>query len=469
MRVVGKEHLNMRIKIVNGIVVTAEAMFPSDVLINGERIEAIGLHLPFGADEVVDAGGCYILPGGVDEHTHFGSFGGLLFDTTKAAAVGGTTTIVDFAPQELKCSITEAIERHAEKAAGTSCVDYAFHSMVMQLQNDTFEQIARLPEHGVSSVKMFTAYKGTPFYMEDESIVRAMLAAKEVGLTMMIHAENADIITIETEKLLQAQKTEPVYHCYARPPIAEIEATRHIIELAAYTQCPTMVMHVSTRGAMEAICNGRCAGRRVKGETCTQYLTLDTSFLDKPNFEGAKYVCSPPLRSREHINALWQAISNGWIDAVSSDHCAVSGGFEAKKRGMHDFSKIPNGIPGVQNRLEMLWAQGVVTGKITPMQFVNLTATMPAKNVGLKQKGQIAPGFDADIVIFDPTYRGIITQADNLEGLNYNTYEGFPIIGRPEKVYLRGKLIAKSGKFVGKNGDGKRLCAEPYGDAYRTK
>ena len=329
----------MRIKIVNGIVVTAEAMFPADVLIDGEKIAAIGLNLPENADEIVDAAGKYILPGGVDEHTHFGSFGGLLFDTTAAAAVGGTTTIVDFAPQEPGCGITEAVERHAAKAAGNSCVDYAFHSMVMQLQEDIFDQITHLPEHGVSGVKMFTAYKGTPFYMEDESILRAMMAAKAAGLTMMVHAENADIVTIETEKLRCERKLEPIYHAYARPPIAETEAVRHVIALAKYAECPLMLMHVSTKGAMEAIRKARDGGQRVKAETCTQYLTLDTSFLAKPNFEGAKYVCVPPLRPKEHIEALWQAVANGWIDAVSSDHCAVAGGFEAKKRGIDDFFK----------------------------------------------------------------------------------------------------------------------------------
>lgn len=445
-----------------GTILTAETEFVGDILIDGEKIIEVGEHISAPEATVVDASGRYVFPGGVDEHTHFGSFGGKLFETTSAAAVGGTTTFVDFAPQDRGDSLTQAIEKHAGKAGGVSSVDYAFHIMVMDLQKDTFDQIGELPKHGVSSLKMFMAYKGTPFFMDDEAILRAMYETKKYGLSMMVHAENADMITIITEQLKKAGKTEPVNHYYSRPPISETEATRHAIQLAKCADSPLFVVHVSTKGAMEAIRDAFLQGQSVYGETCTHYLTLDTSYLARENFEGAKYVCAPPLRPTEHLDALWEAVAKGWLNAVSSDHCALEGGFETKKLGMGDFSKIPNGAPGIQSRLVMLWSQGVATGKISRQKFVDLAATTPAKNIGLKEKGQLAPGFDADIVIFDPDYRGTITVADSLEGIDYTTFEGFPMIGRPEKVFLRGRLIAEKGKYVGKMGDGKRLYAQPY-------
>ena len=454
--------------IANGTIVTAQGEFPGDVLMENETILAVGGSLSAQADQVVDARGKYVLPGGVDQHTHYGSFGGLLFDTTAAAAVGGTTTIVDFVPQAPGDSLMTAVEKHAGRAEGKACVDYAFHSMVMDVQPDLPAQIARLPEHGVSAVKMFMAYKGTPYFMEDEQLIRAMLAAREVGLTMMVHAENPDIIAVETERLLREGKTDPVNHYYARPPIAETEATRHAISLARFAECPLMVMHVTTREAMEAVRDAYSAGQPVYGETCTHYLTLDTSFLAKPEFEGAKYVCAPPLRPKEHTEALWEAVAKGWLTAVSSDHCAVEGGFAAKKRGLGDFSKIPNGCPGVQSRMVMLWTQGVEQHRISRQKFVELTATAPARNVGLERKGQIAPGFDADIVIYDPDYRGVITQEDSLEGLDYTTFAGFPMAGRPEKVFLRGRLVAENGRYVGPQGGGKRVLAKPYARAYEN-
>lgn len=450
----------------NGTVVTSETEFKGDILIDGETIRQVGTDINIPADHVIDASGKYVMPGGVDQHTHFGSFGGMLFETTAAAAVGGTTTIVDFAPQEKEVSLGDAIEAHAAKAEGVSCVDYAFHSMVMDITPDTFHQIEQLPRHGVSSVKMFTAYKNTPFYMEDENLIRAMLAARKAGVTMMVHAENADIITIETERLLREGKTAPVNHFYARPPIAETEAVRHVIALAKFADCPLMVMHVSTTGAMKAIRKAQEKGLKVQGETCTQYLTLDTSYLERGNFEGANYVCAPPLRPKKHSDGLWTGIKKGWINSVSSDHCAVLGGSEAKKRGAENFSKIPNGIPGVQNRLEMLWSQGVARGRISRQRFVDLTATMPARNLGLVSKGQLAPGFDADILIYDPDYRGTITQSDNLEGLDYTVYEGFEMIGRPDKVFLRGRLVADGGRFTGDPGFGRHISASPYAQAY---
>ncbi len=458
----------MKTCIANGTIVTDEAEFVGDILIDGETIAAVGKGLSSLADQVVDATGMFVLPGGVDEHTHYGSFGGLLFDTTAAAAVGGTTTIVDFAPQARGETLADAVEKHARLAKGVCCVDYALHSMVMDAAADLPAQIAQLPRHGVSAVKIFMAYKGTPYYMEDEKLIEAMMAARNTGVTMMVHAENPDIITVETRLLLAEGRTDPINHYFARPPIAEAEGTRHAIRLAKFADCPLMVMHVTVKEAMEAVRDAFDQGQPVFGETCTHYLTLDTSYLAKPNFEGAKYVCSPPLRPKEHGKALWEAVAKGWLTAVSSDHCAVAGGFAAKKRGMGDFSKIPNGCPGVQERMGMLWAQGVMKGRISRQKFVELTATAPARNVGLEKKGQLTPGFDADIVLYDPSYQGTFTAADSLAGLDYIAYEGFPMAGRPDKVFLRGRLIAEKGRYVAPAGLGVRLRAKPYARAYEA-
>lgn len=456
----------MRKIIKNGSILTAEAEYIADIVIEDEKILEIGQHLNDSADEIIDASGKYVFPGGVDEHTHFGSFSGRTFETTDAAAVGGTTTIVDFAPQAKGESLIHAIEKHAQLAQGSACVDYAFHAMIMDPNEGVFDEIKDLPDHGISSLKMFMAYKGTPYYSNDESILHAMSKTKAAGITMMVHAENADMISFLTEKLLTEGKSDPIYHFDARPPICETEATKRAIQLAAVADTPLFVVHVTTKEAMEAIRDAYIKGQSVYGETCTHYLTLDTSYLGKPNFEGAKFICSPPLRSLQDQASLWQAVSRGWLNAVGSDHCAVMGGFESKKKGLHDFSKIPNGAPGVQDRLVMLWSQGVMKQKITKQQFVALFATQPAKNIGLSHKGQIAPGFDADIIIFDPAYRGTITQKESLAGIDYTTFEGFEMIGRPEKVFLRGNLIAENGKFMTAKGRGKRVFAHPFASSF---
>lgn len=450
----------------NGRILTAEAEFQGDILIDGEVIRAVGKGLDGLADTILDVNGKYVFPGGVDEHTHFGSFGGRLFETTDAAAAGGTTTIVDFAPQEKGDSLGAAIERHAARADGVACVDYGFHSMIMDMQPDTVSQLKELPQHGVSCVKMFMAYKGTPFFMEDEAILRVMAESRRYGITMMVHAEDPEMIAFYTERLKAKGLLEPVSHAWSRPPVTEEEAVRHAIAMAGAADVPLFIVHVSTKGAMRAIQEAYAHGKPVYGETCTHYLVLDTSFLERPDFEGAKYVCAPPLRTKEHLDALWEGVGRGWLNAVSSDHCALIGGFNKKKEGLHDFTKIPNGIPGVQNRISMLWSQGVAKGRISKQRFVDLIATGPAKNSGLTAKGQIAPGFDADLVVYDPDYRGVIAQKDNLEGIGYNAFEGFEVIGRPELVFLRGELIAREGRFTGRRGCGRRQYAACYGAAY---
>lgn len=457
----------MRTLIKNGTIVTSVNEFEANILIEDGIIREMGKGIEAEADEVVDASGRLIFPGGVDEHVHYGSFGGRLFETTDAAAVGGTTTIVDFAPQEKGVPLIDAIKRQAAKAEGTASVDFAFHGIIMDPRDSVFEEIPLLPQIGVSTLKLFMAYKGTDFYADDESILRAMMIAKDHGVTMMVHAENADIINVLQKKYLDEGCTDPVYHYYSRPPIAEEEATKRAIALAKTAECPLYVVHVSVKEAMEAIREAYSEGYPVYGETCTHYLTLTTDYLAKPDFEGAKYVCAPPLRPQEHVHALWQAVQKGWLKAVGSDHCALEGGFETKKKGLGDFTKIPNGCPGVQDRLAMLWTQGVCAGRITRQKFIELFATMPAKVVGLyPKKGEIAPGSDGDLVIFNPQGEGTIRNEDSLHGIDYSPFEGFATKGRIEKVYLRGRLVAENGRFTGQKGGGEWQKCRPYAKCY---
>lgn len=457
----------MSLLLKNGTILSTVGAFQGDIYVEDDTITTVGQRLDMTADEVVDATGKYVFPGGVDEHVHYGSFGGLLFDTSHAAAVGGTTTIVDFAPQDQGVPLIEAIERQAAKARDTASVDYAFHGIIMDPKESVFDEIRHLPEIGVATLKLFMAYKGSSFYCDDEAIFKAMQIGKRYGITMMVHAENGDVINVLQRQLVAAGKTDPIYHYFSRPPLVETEATHRAIALAELAESPLFVVHVSAKGAMEAIRDASMRGLPVYGETCTHYLTLTVDNLAKTGtdgFEGAKYICSPALRPQEHLDAMWQGVSRGWLTAVGSDHCANDGGYEgAKKKGLGDFSKVPNGAPGVQDRLAMLWTQGVETGKITKETFVSLFATAPARVVGLPNKGRLDVGCDADIVVYDPTYRGVISNATSLHGTDYCCYEGYPMKGIAERVYLRGKLVAQSGVFVGERGKGQRQRCKPYG------
>ncbi len=459
----------MRLLIKNGTIISAESEYVADILIEGEKITAIGTGLGNGADEVIDASGKYVFPGGVDEHVHYGSFGSLTFETTNAAVVGGTTTIVDFAPQPKGLSIKESVKKHNETLAeGIAMADYSFHGMVMDPTEDLIEEILTLPEAGISTLKFFMAYKGSPFMVEDDIIFKALQVAKKAGVTIMVHAENGEIVDILQKQLIAEGKTDPIYHAASRPPLVEAEATARAIYLAELANSPLFVVHVTCKESMELVRDTYMRGLPVYGETCTHYLTLTEDNLAKPNFEGAKYVCSPPIRPQEHLDALWEALSRGWLLAVGSDHCANEGGFENdKKKGIDDFTKIPNGCPGVQDRLALLWTYGVETEKITPQKFVDIFATTPAKVCGLfPRKGQIAVGSDADIVIFDPNWKGTITVKDSYHGSDYNSFEGMDQIGRAEKVFLRGRLTAENGKFVGEKGQGKYIKMKPFGLCY---
>lgn len=458
----------MSLLIKNGTIISAVNEYKADILIEGEKVTAIGTGLDQRAQETIDAAEKYIFPGGVDEHVHYGSFGSIDFSTTNAALVGGTTTVVDFAPQPKGLSIKESVAKQNETAQGISSSDYSFHGMVMDPTDELDEEILTLPEAGISTLKFFMAYKGSPFMVHDDVIFKALQVAKKVGVTVMVHAENGEIVDLLQKQLVQEGKTDPIYHAVSRPPLVEAEATQRAIYLSQIAGSPILIVHVTCKEAMELVRDAYAKSLPVYGETCTHYLTLTEDNLAKPDFEGAKYVCSPPIRTQEHLDALWEAISKGWLLAVGSDHCANVGGFEgAKRKGMGDFRRIPNGCPGAQDRLALLWTYGVEKGKISRQKFVDVFATAPAKIVGLfPQKGQIEVGSDADIVIFDPNYKGVISVKDSLHGSDYNAFEGMEQIGRPEKVFLRGKLMVENSKFVGQKGQGKYIKTKPYGLCY---
>ena len=461
----------MAILIKNGTVVTATEEYKGDILIDGEKIVAIGRGLDGRVKETIDANGKYIFPGGIDGHTHFGiPFMGTVtaaFDTTPAAIVGGTTSIIDFIPQPRGMSLLDASIKHRkEMAEGVSVADFGLHAMVMDAQPGIFEELPALIKAGIPTIKLFMAYKGTPFNSDDATIFQMLQRTKKVGMLTMLHAENGDIIDLLQKQLVAEGKMDPQYHATSRPPVVEAEATGRATMLAKAAEAPVFIVHISCAEAMMAVREARQRGIAAFGETCPHYLTLDVSNLAKPNFEGAKYVCSPPLREAWNQEPLWQSIQQGWLQVVGSDHCGFN--FKGQKEmGRGDFTKIPNGCPGVENRLAILYTYGVLTGKLSLQRMVDVFSTAPAKFYGMyPRKGSITVGGDADLIIFDPRYQGKISAKTSLHGVDFNSYEGFEQRGKPEKVFLRGSLCVDDGKFVGKLGQGKFIEREPYGLAY---
>lgn len=465
----------MGVLIKNGTVVTAESEFQSDVYLEGETIAAIGKELPQkDGDEVIDAAGKYILPGGVDQHVHFSfTYNGSKvrgFETSNAAAVGGTTTLIEFVNQEKGKGLIETLENYkASDADGIAMVDYAFHSVMTDPREEVIAEIPKLAEAGYPTMKLFMAYKGMFFHADDDAILKALQKGKEAGITIMVHAENADMIDVLTKQLIAEGKTAPYYHAVSRPPVVEAEATRRAIYLAELADAPVYIVHVTCREALEEIKQAYNRGQAVYGETCAHYLVLDTEDLAKPDFEGAKYVCSPALRTEEHRAALWEAVDRKWLNAISSDHCGFD--YETQKHMGYgegkSFADIPNGAPGLQNRINILWTYGVCEGKLSPSRLVDLCCTMPAKINGLETKGRLEAGCDGDIVIFDPDYRGVMSVKNNLEGVDYSPFEGFEQKGRPDTVFLRGKKIVESGQYIGQKGQGRFVPGKPFGAAYK--
>ena len=460
----------MSVLIKDGRVVTAADDYVADVYIEGERIATIGESLDVEADRTMDATGKYVLPGCVDPHTHLDMpFGGTVtIDDVESgqisAAFGGTTCHVDFVIQPQGATFAAALDEWKAKAEGRQVIDMGYHMAVTDLrEGGTLEELASLPEQGVTSYKLFMAYKGA-LMVDDETLFKTMEVAADTGALVMVHAENGDAIDVLVKRALADGKTEPKYHALTRPPETEGEATNRAIQLARVAGCPLYVVHVSCQEAVEPIAIAREKGWDVWGETCTQYFFVDYTFLERPNFEGAKFVYTPPPRAVENQEALWTAVRNDVLSVVSTDHCAFLWDGQ-KTRGRDDFSKIPNGGPGLENRLHMIHEFGVREGRISLNRMVELLATNPAKLFGLyPRKGTIAVGADADLVVFDPEKRHTISASTHHSRSDYNLFEDTEVTGSPDVVLLRGNVVVEDDRLVAEPGIGRFVGRARFGE-----
>jgi len=452
-----------------GRIVTAADDYVADVFIDDERISLIGESLDVQADRIIDATGRYVLPGCVDPHTHLDMpFGGTVtIDDVESgqtsAAFGGTTCHVDFIIQGKGQTFAQALEDWRGKANGKQVIDMGYHMAVTDLEDGgTLEELATLPDQGITSYKLFMAYKGA-LMVDDETLYRTMEVAAKTGALVMVHAENGDVIDVLVREALEAGHTEPLYHALTRPPEAEGEATNRAIQLSHLAGAPLYVVHVTCKEAVEPIAAAREKGWDVWGETCTQYFFNSLDDIAKPNFEGAKYVYSPPVRDKSNWDVLWNAVRTDALSAISTDHCAFL--FDGQKTlGKDDFSKIPNGGPGLENRLQMIHEFGVRAGRISLNRMVELLATNPAKLFGLyPRKGTVAVGSDADIVIFDPEKKVTISAKTHHSKSDYNLFEGTEVTGSPEIVLLRGHVLVENDELVASPGIGQFVARARFG------
>jgi dihydropyrimidinase len=449
----------MRVLIKGGAVVTAADHYKGDVLIEDEKIALVGTSIDVQADKQIDASGKYVLPGGIDVHTHLDMpFGGTTsaddFESgTIAAAFGGTTAVVDFAIQYRGQTLHHAWETWMKKADGKAAIDYGFHMIMTDVNDQTEAEMDALVRQGVTSFKLFMAYPGI-FMLDDASIFRALLRSGKNGGTICMHAENGGVIDVLVQRALAEGKTAPKYHALTRPARAEAEATHRAIALAEIADVPIYIVHLSAAEALEMVTAARDRGLPAYAETCPQYLFLSYDNYEEPGFEGAKYVMSPPLREKQKQDQLWRGLAFNDLQAVSTDHCPFCMK-EQKELGRNDFSKIPNGAPGIETRMSLVYDGGVRRGRISLNRFVDLTSTSPAKIFGLfPRKGTIAPGSDGDIVVFDPN-RTITLSARTLHmKVDYNPYEGRQVTGAADTVLSRGRVVIENGRFVGRAGSG---------------
>jgi len=451
----------MRTLISKGTIVTAEGSTRADVLVDGERIAVIGADLPAAgitADETIDATGRYVIPGAIDVHTHMelpfgGTFAKDTFETgTRAAAFGGTTAIVDFAVQSRGKSLRDGLDAWHAKAQGNAVVDYGFHMIMSDVTDDTLAEMDGLVAEGVPDFKLFTAYPGV-FYSDDGAIFRAMQRTAKNGGLIMMHAENGLAIDVVAADEVAAGHTDPYYHGVARYPIFEGEATSRVIRLAEAAGVPVYIVHLSARDALNEVRAARDRGAMAFAETCPQYLFLSLDDLGN-GFEGAKFVCSPPLRPKDHQGELWTGLRTDDLQVVSTDHCPFD--FHGQKElGRGDFRKVPNGLPGVEDRLDLIHDGGVVGGRISRERWVEICSTAPARMFGMyPRKGSVSVGADADLVVYDPERKHTISARTHHMNVDYSCYEGRTVQGASDVVLSRGSVVVRDGAFTGRKGHG---------------
>jgi dihydropyrimidinase len=446
----------------NGRVVTASESYEADLYVESGKVALVGQGLSLPADTVVDASGCLVLPGGIDAHTHLDMPAGELtsaddFETgTRAAAFGGTTTVIDFATPEPGQSLLAALDTWRRKAEGKAVVDYGFHVALREVGETTLAEMARLTrDEGVASFKLYLAYPGV-LQVDDAAFFRALLAARECGALTLVHAENGGVIDVLVKRALARGQTAPRHHALTRPPGTEAEATARAIAMAEMAGAPLYVVHLSCAAALAHVTAARARGVPVHAETCPQYLFLSIADYERPGFEGAGYVMSPPLREVADQEALWRGLAGGDLQVVATDHCPFT--LADKARGTGDFSKIPNGAPGIETRMALLWDGGVRAGRIDAQRFVELTAAGPARIFGLwPRKGTIAVGSDADLVVWDPEREQRLSVETLHMRVDYSPYEGRVVRGGPAVVMSRGEVIVDHGEWKGRPGRGRFL------------
>jgi dihydropyrimidinase len=454
----------MGILIQHGTVINAGSTANVDVLIEGETIATVGADIPTDGHTLMNATGLLVMPGGIDVHTHLDMpFGGTTsaddyLTGTRAAAIGGTTTVIDFALQSRGHTLAEALATWDAKAEGKACIDYSLHMAITDLgpNFDTLAEMQQMVDRGVSTFKLFMAYPNV-LMIDDGLMFRVFQQAAKLGALCLIHAENGAAIDVVVAQTLAEGKTAPRWHALTRSAKAEAEATHRAIALADMAGATVYIVHLSNEDALRELKHAQERGGRALAETCTQYLVLSLEEqMGDESWEVAKYVFTPPLREKRNQAPLWKAIADGSLSVVSTDHCPFRFA-DQKSLGKGDFSKIPNGGPGIENRLQLLWHYGVNAGLLTPERFVALTASEPARIFGMDSKGAVAPGKDADILLWDPNAEYTISAATQAMNTDYSMFEGWKVKGNVAKVYSRGELVVDGGKFLGKPGRGRFL------------
>lgn len=456
----------MSILIKNGRVITATDDYMADIFIEGETISAIGKNLNIIADEIIDASGKLVMPGGVDPHVHLdmpfmGTYSSDNYETgTRAALYGGTTTVIDFILQKQGNSLQSALQEWKSRSDNNAVGDYSFHMAVTDFNENTKKEIQHfIDEEGITSFKTFMAYKGA-LMIDDRQMIDLMLEVKKHGGLINVHATNGDMIDYLIAKHKSEGKLSPLYHYLSQPEVTEAEASSRFVDMANYTGCPGYIVHLTCEGALNAVRDATRRNQKVFVETCIQYLILDASLYEQ-NFEGAKWVMSPPLREKKDQTTLWAGINQGIVNVVATDHCPFM--WEQKLMGKDDFSKIPNGHPAIENRMELLFSEGVNKGNISLNKYVEVASTNAAKIFGMfPKKGTIAVGSDADIILFDANEKHILSAATHHMHVDYSGYEGWQLTGKVKTVLLRGKVAIDNNECKVEKGYGKFIKRSPH-------